>query len=76
MRKNTLIERAARALDLTHRCGERGPRTWLARNRLATALDLNRPLRLAEIAWLEHVAAGERPCRQAHRRQEARPPAP
>ena len=47
---------AARLLDLTHSSGERGPRTFLARKRLAVALDLGFTVRIADLAWLRRVA--------------------
>ena len=50
-------ERAATALDLTHHCGERGPRTYLARQRVAAALDAGRLPKAGDIRWLERIAA-------------------
>jgi hypothetical protein len=50
-------ERAARALDLTHAIGERGPRTFNARQRVASALDGVGKLNIADVRWLERIAA-------------------
>ena len=50
---------AALALDLTHDVGERGPKTMLARQRLAEWLDTGRgsvSAVKADIAWLKKVA--------------------
>ena len=47
----------AALLDSTHAVGERGPRTFLARQRLAAVLDLGFTPRQADLAWLKHVAA-------------------
>lgn len=44
------------ALDMTWHVGERGPRTFLARQRIATALDLDRNPSPADVKWLEGVA--------------------
>lgn len=50
---------AAKALDLTHRIGERGPKTFNARRRVAEWLDMGgaapRGLR-RDVAWLLQVA--------------------
>jgi len=57
-----LIPRAAKALDITHTIGERGPRTLLARQRLATFLDTKRGNHMqlyADIAWLEKATNDE-----------------
>lgn len=43
----------ARLLDLTLRLGERGPRTYCARQRLAAWLDGTGRLRLEDVRWLE-----------------------
>ena len=61
-----LRDRAARSLDLTHMVGERGPKTFQARNRLAKWLDetstysVARPYRgaLADIRHLEELSGG------------------
>lgn len=50
-----LEERAATALDLTHAHDNRGPKTYLARQRVATALDSGKHPNKADIQWLEHV---------------------
>lgn len=52
-------DRAARALDLTHRFADRGPRTHFARERLAERLDTNKPILKKDVLWLEHVIAEE-----------------
>ena len=52
-------ERAAAALDATHALGERGPRTFLARELVANWLDGGRHWsgRVATaVRWLERVA--------------------
>ena len=50
--------RAAAALDLTHACGERGPRTFNARRRVASALDgAAGKLNIEDVRWLERGAA-------------------
>lgn len=54
-----MIERAVKALDLTHAVGERGPRTFNARQRVATALDGADKLTVADVRWLERVAAAQ-----------------
>ena len=46
---------AALALDLTHAIGERGPKTFLARLRTATALDLGRQPRQSDVNWLLRI---------------------
>lgn len=57
----TIITRdmAARALDLTHGMAERGPRTYIARQKVATWLDLGgkvtQEIRLA-VLWLTALA--------------------
>ena len=53
---------AAGALERTHAFGERGPRTFMARQRVATWLDTGRgSLRKvrADIAWLNEVVKRE-----------------
>jgi hypothetical protein len=50
-------DRAAAALDATLSKDGRGPRTFLTRRRVAETLDLRRNPSLADIRWLEHVAA-------------------
>jgi hypothetical protein len=63
--EKSLRRRAASALDATHACGERGPRTLGARSRLAAWLDgrltykARHPVTSA-CAWLEYVAWCER----------------
>lgn len=52
---------AATLLDLTHAVGERGPRTYSARARLAAALDLGFTPRLADLAWLRRVVTHRSP---------------
>jgi hypothetical protein len=51
-----LRDRAAHALDKTHAVGERGPKTFAARNRIATALDKGTKPLLRDIKWLERIA--------------------
>lgn len=53
-----IISRAAAALDATHSKGERGPRTYQARQRVALALDLGRKPSLVDIVWLERIGRG------------------
>lgn len=53
----TTRDRAATALDLTLRHDDRGPRTRLARRRVAEALDLGRRPLAGDVEWLERVAA-------------------
>ena len=60
---NATRDAVAALLDRTHAVGERGPRTLLARKRLAAVLDLGFTPRRADIAWLTRVAT----------RQEAQP---
>lgn len=50
-------DRAARSMDLTHAVGERGPRTFNARKRVARALDGIGKVNVADVRWLERVAA-------------------
>lgn len=47
--------RAARALDLTHRVGERGPKTMNVRDRVARALDAGRVPHVGDVRWLESL---------------------
>ena len=47
---------AAAALDATHAIGERGPRTFMARRRVAAALDAGKKPLAPDVHWLEHVA--------------------
>jgi hypothetical protein len=47
--------RAAKALDLTHTIGERGPRTYQARKRIAEALDTYGRIRREDVRWLESL---------------------
>ncbi len=49
-------DEAAAALDLTHAIGERGPRTYNARQRVAAALDAGRVPLKKDIEWLLNVA--------------------
>lgn len=51
-----LRDRAAAALDATHDVGERGPRTFQARQRVAVALDAGRRPPLVDVKHLEKVA--------------------
>ena len=51
----------AALLDRTHAVGARGPRTLLARKRLAAVLDLGFTPRRADIAWLTRVARLQEP---------------
>lgn len=52
------LDRIAKALDLTHAVGERGPRTFNARQRLATHLDTGCTYRgvKTDLAWLTQLA--------------------
>ncbi len=52
----TTRERAARALDRTHSIGERGPRTYNARQRIAAALDAGKLPTKKDIEWLERIS--------------------
>lgn len=54
--KEQTANRAAAALDATHRVGERGPKTFQARQRIAAALDAGRRPLVKDIRWLEQVA--------------------
>lgn len=57
---NTIRDRAALALDLTHAVGERGPRTFMARERVAAWLDgATRTEPAADVNWLLRMAANE-----------------
>ena len=49
-------ERAAKALDRTHKIGEKGPRTYNARKRLSMALDKHSKINRKDIAWLNKQA--------------------
>lgn len=51
-----LRDRIAKALDQTHAVGEDSSRTFMARQRLATFLDLGGMARMEDIRWLETVA--------------------
>ena len=55
MEKQTLEQRAAAALDKTHAIGERGPKTFNARQRIALALDSTSKVAIADVRWLEQV---------------------
>ena len=46
----------ARLLDETLAFDGRGPRTFLARQRVAEALDLKRKPYFDDLIWLQHVA--------------------
>jgi hypothetical protein len=55
-------ERATLALDLTHAIGERGPKTFLARKRIAIWLDAGGPIPprvKGDSAWLLTLAKKE-----------------
>ena len=54
------IAAAALALDSTHRLGEQGPRTYLARKRVAAALDADKLPRPVDVRWLQNTAEVER----------------
>ena len=58
----TLKERAATALDYTHAIGERGPKTYMARQLLANWLD-GAPTSKTKIepacTWLEAIASAQ-----------------
>jgi hypothetical protein len=51
----------AELLDRTHAVGERGPRTFLARQRLAAALDYGFTPRASDLAWLRRVIREQQP---------------
>lgn len=51
-----LRERAARALDATHSKDGRGPKTFLARRRVALALDADKRPKRKDVEWLETIA--------------------
>jgi hypothetical protein len=65
-------ERAARALDLTLDADGRGPRTFMARRAVATALDTAVPLRAGDVEWLEHVHANRMGCPSGRRCRRCR----
>ena len=48
--------KGARLLDETLAYDGRGPRTYLARQRVAEALDLKRKPHFNDLMWLQHVA--------------------
>lgn len=52
--------RAAAALDATHAHDARGPRTFLTRQRVATALDTGKNPVPKDVRWLESVAKREK----------------
>jgi hypothetical protein len=52
-------DRGAAALDATHHCGERGPKTFQARARVAAAIDAGVRPSVADVRWLESVAKKE-----------------
>jgi hypothetical protein len=58
-------DRAAAALDLTHRIGERGPKTFQARERVAAWLDIGGRVPKADIQWLEKVSKRANPAEAA-----------
>lgn len=50
-----LRDRAAKVLDMTHSYDGRGPKTGMARDRLALALDNGGRLLKKDVTWLETV---------------------
>ncbi|HLE80151.1 MAG TPA: hypothetical protein VJA25_02540 [Dehalococcoidia bacterium] len=58
MARGWLQQQAALVLDCTHGVGERGPRTFMARNRVAIWLDTGHGVIThirADVRWLTHV---------------------
>ena len=54
-----LRHRAAAALDATLEHDGRGPRTYLTRQRVAAALDLDKGLTKKDVEWLESIVQKE-----------------
>jgi hypothetical protein len=53
--KTDIRDRGAAALDTTHALDHRGPRTYMARSRVAEALDLGKKPAKIDIEWLESI---------------------